>query len=124
MTATEPRSREQFEVWYSLGGKRKDLILPCAGDHSYYAYGETNRAWDTWQAATAAQSAELRRLRISQLRRMGDLISERIGDWGRILDEVPQEFRMENSWRRRWYRRMCALRDRCRAEIERLRGEG
>ena len=69
-------------------------------------------------------NAARRRLRISHLRRMADLIDERTKVWGQILDGVPEEFRMENSWRRRWYRRMRDLHSACRAEIARLSGEG
>ena len=72
------------------------------------------------QSRVVGLRADNLRLRIAHLRRMADVIDEKTKEWGRILDGTPEEFRMENSWRRRWYRRMRELRAACRAEIARL----
>ena len=102
MTSTEPRSRERFEEWYAQGSPTH---------------------WDAWQAATAAQSAELRRLRISQLRRMASACG---GIEERMLTKASRQ-----GLTIAYYRRCIWVRERgnrfsraCRAEIERLRGDG
>ena len=92
----------------------------CAG----MEYGCGSWAAENGAKVQSTECARYIRLRISQLRRMADLIDEKTREWGRILDGVPKEYRMEGSWRRRWMRRMRALRTACLAEIERLRGEG
>jgi hypothetical protein len=64
---------------------------------------------------------ELRRLRISQLRRMAETASARAEYWDGFQDQKLGDYGYE--WRRYygWYTRFAAA---CLAEIERLRGMG
>jgi len=64
---------------------------------------------------------ELRRLRISQLRRMA-LSSEALtSGWRGILSNFPKVYQDPTSFRHRWLARHERFRTSCLAEIERLR---
>ena len=60
------------------------------------------------------------RVRISQLKRMADLVKDRSQGWDNILAAAMDGY--PDSWRWRWLDRMRRLHSACLREIDRLRG--
>ena len=104
---------------YGPGRQKEEFVRALEAAGIRPEHGNRGQELETM---VLVDSEELRRLRISQLRRMADVCRERLGNWPRILSDVPPRYITVNSWRSRWCRRISALLAACLAETERLRG--